>query len=55
MNNLAEGTFLVVQWLKNCASNVEGLGSIPCPVTKTPHANVAWPKSKLKKKKKNNK
>ena len=55
MNNLAEGTFLVVQWLKNCASNAEGLGSIPCPVTKIPHTSVAWPKSKLKKKKKNNK
>ena len=51
MNNLAEGTFRVVQWLKNCASNAEGPGSIPCPVTKIPQANVSWPKSKLKKKK----
>lgn len=51
MTNLAEGTFIVVHWLKNCASNAEGQGSVPCPVTKIPHTNMAWPKSKLKKKK----
>lgn len=53
MNNLAEGTFIVVHWLKNCASNAEGQGSVPCLVTKIPHANMVWPKSKLKKKKNN--
>ena len=51
MNNLDEGTFRVVQFLKNCDSNDEGPGSIPCPGTKIPQANVSWPKSKLKKKK----
>ena len=51
MTNLAEGTFIVVHWLKNCASNAEGQGSVPCPVTKIPHTNMAWPKSKKKKKK----
>ena len=32
------GTSLEVQWLKLCASNAEGVGSIPGRGTKIPHA-----------------
>ena len=32
------GDFLVVQWLRLCASNVRGTGSIPGQETKIPHA-----------------
>ena len=45
-----EGTSLVVQWLRLCASNSGGTGSIPGQGTKSPHA--AWHGQKKKKKKK---
>ena len=32
------GTSLVAQWLRLCASNADGVGSIPGQGTKTPHA-----------------
>ena len=32
------GTSLVVQWLRLCASNAEGVGLIPGQGTKIPHA-----------------
>ena len=34
------GTFLVVQWLRLCASIVVGMGSIPDQGTRTP--TVVW-------------
>ena len=34
----AEGTFLLVQWLRLCSSNVGGSSSIPGWATKFPHA-----------------
>ena len=37
------GTSLAVQWLRLCASNAGGTGSIPGQGTKIPHA-AAWPK-----------
>ena len=40
-----KGTSLAVQWLRLCASNAGGAGSIPGRVTKIPHA-----KKKIKKK-----
>ena len=46
------GTSLVVQWLRLRPFTAEGLGSIPGPGTKTPHA--AWCGQKKKKKKKSN-
>ena len=42
------GTFLVVQWLRLPASTAGGMGSIPGPGTKIPHAT--WRSQKKKKK-----
>ena len=39
-----QGTSLVIQRLRLCATNAEGMGSIPGQGTKFPHAHVAWPK-----------
>ena len=36
--NRVIGTFLAVQWLRLCASNARGEGSIPGRETKIPHA-----------------
>ena len=36
-NREMDGTSLVVQWLRFCASNAGGLGSIPGWGSKTPH------------------
>ena len=36
------GTSLVVQWLRLCASNAGGVGSIPGQGAKIPYAS--WPK-----------
>ena len=36
--NRVIGTFLVVQWLRLCASNAGGEGSIPGRESKIPHA-----------------
>ena len=47
--NCSNGDFLAVQWLRLCASNEGGMGSIPGRETKTPHA------TRQKKKKKQNK
>ena len=41
------GTSLVVQWLRLCASNAGGVGSIPGLGTKIPHA-VQWEQEKQK-------
>ena len=38
------GTFLVVQWLRLCASIVVGMGSIPAQGTRTP--TVVWHRKK---------
>ena len=46
------GTSLVAQWLRLCASNASGVGSIPGQVTKTPHATKHDQKTRTKKKKK---
>ena len=40
------GTSLAVQWLRLCASNARGTGSIPGWGTKIPHA--AWHGQKIK-------
>ena len=45
------GTSLVVQWLRLCASNAGGMGSIPGWGSSACH--VVWPKKKKKKKEKN--
>ena len=42
------GTSLAVQWLRLCAPNAGGMGSIPGQGTKIPH--VAWHSLKNKKK-----
>ena len=34
----AQGTFLVIQWLRVCATNAQDVGSIPGWETKIPHA-----------------
>ena len=47
------GTFLAVQWLRFCASNARGLGSIPGWGTKIPHA-ARCGQENIKKKKKEN-
>ena len=44
------GTSLVIQWLKLCASNAGGVGSILCWGTKIPHAPGNNQKKKKKKK-----
>ena len=44
------GTSLAVQWLRLCASNAGGAGSIPGQGTKIPHA-AAWPKKQTNKNK----
>ena len=41
------GTSLAVQWLRFCASNAWGTGSIPGWGTKLPHATVAKKKKTL--------
>ena len=46
------GTSLVAQWLRLCASNASGVGSIPGQGTKTPHATKHDQKTRTKKKKK---
>ena len=46
------GTSLVAQWLRLCASNAGGVGSIPGQGTKTPHATKHDQKTRTKKKKK---
>ena len=51
VKNGLKGDFPVVQWLRLCASNAGGAGSIPGQGTKIPHAS--WHGQKLKKKKKN--
>ena len=38
VNNTVVGTSLVVQWLRLCAPNAGGVGSIPGKGTKIPHA-----------------
>ena len=43
------GTSLVVQWLRLCAPNAGGTGSIPGQGTKIPHATRHSPKEKKKK------
>ena len=35
---LIPGTSLAIQWLRFCASNAGGMGSIPGQGTKIPHA-----------------
>ena len=45
--------FLVVQWLRLCAANAGGRGSIPGRGTKILHA--AWQSPKINKKKKKEK
>ena len=42
-------TSLVVQWLRPCAPNVEGMGSIPCQGTKILHAASRGQKKKKSK------
>ena len=44
----AKGTFLLVQWLRLCSSNVGGSGSIPGWATKIPHAVQCNQKKKKK-------
>ena len=46
------GTSPVVRWLRLCASNAGGVGSIPGQGTKTPHATKHDQKTRTKKKKK---
>ena len=41
-----EGTSLMVQWLRLCAPNLGGTGSIPGQEIKIPHA--AWHGQKIK-------
>ena len=41
------GTSLAVQWLRFCASNAGGMGSIPGGGTKIPHAACHSQKKKL--------
>ena len=43
------GTFLVVQWLRLCASNAGSTGSIPHQGTKIPYASGVAKKLKKKK------
>ena len=45
------GTSPVVRWLRLCASNAGGVGSIPGQGTKTPHATKHDQKTRTKKKK----
>ena len=44
----SEGTSLAVQWLRLCASNARGMGSIPGWGTKIPY--VVWHGHKIKRK-----
>ena len=37
VKSVSQGASLVVQWLRLCTPNVEGLGSIPGGETKTPY------------------
>ena len=46
---LGPGISLAVQWLRNCAANAGGVGSIPAWGTKNPH--VTWCSQKILKKK----
>ena len=46
--NIISGTSLVVQWLRLCAPNAGGMGSIPGLGTKIPHA--VWCSQKKEKK-----
>ena len=41
------GTSLAVQWLKLCASNAGGMGSIPGRGTKNPHVTHVAKKRKI--------
>lgn len=43
-----EGTSLVVQGLRLCASTGEGIGSIAGQGTKDPHYSWQWPKTNKK-------
>ena len=46
--NSSQGTSLSVQWLRLCASNAGGAGSIPGRGTKIPHAAGRGQKKKTK-------
>ena len=37
----------MVQWLRLCAPNAGGTGSIPGRRTKIPHAAAVWPKKRM--------
>ena len=49
-SKVMQGTILVVQWLRLCASSAGGMGSIPGWGTRVPTGSVA----QLRKKEKNN-